>query len=57
MYEKEIHFGNWPRWPWPLTQWPQGGCVDQVWRRYVNAFSSYWSETVLALLTLVTLTF
>ena len=43
-----------PRWPWPLTQWApnqlgssaaEDGCVDKVSRRYVKAFSSYWSET------------
>ena len=35
----------------------QDGCVDQVWRRQVKAFSSYLSETFLAQLTPVTLTF
>jgi len=23
----------------------QDKCVDKVWRRYVKAFSSYWTET------------
>ena len=37
-------------WIWPLTQWhgcsaAQDWCVDQVWRIYVKAFLSYWSET------------
>ena len=31
---------------WPLTLWPsatQDGYVDQVWRRLVKVFSSYWN--------------
>ena len=35
----------------------QDGCVDLVLGGFVEAFSSYWTETVLAGLTLVTLTF
>ena len=55
----------WPQWPWPLTsdakinRLPLSStqCVDHVWGRQVKAFSIYWSETVLAHLTPVTLTF
>ena len=43
--------------PFPIVAFPKIIFCYHVWGRYVKAFSSYWSETVLVHLTLVALTF